>query len=165
MKKEIDFFELFLQLSEQLTAFTSFQLVGTGEARSYYNTTLSIIGEDLLRELLLAFHSIQEETNDEVGFDRALRHQILSDLKLGPIARNMIKMWFVGTWYQLPDTWREKYGVSAEDKTFVVSANAYREGLLWPTIGAHPMGAKAPGYGTWSAPPSIPSINDSLNPE
>jgi len=30
------------------------------------------------------------------------------------------------------------------------------EGLLWTAIGAHPAGAKAPGYGSWAEQPRIP---------
>ena len=152
-------FQSFLQLSETLTAFTSFQLQATGEAESYYNTVQDVVGEAIFKELLLTFEKIQTDTGDSgPNFDEALRHQILSNEKLGPIARNIIKMWFVGTWYQLPTYWLEKYGVSSENGTFVVSPNAYKEGLLWPTIGAHPTGAKAPGYGTWTAPPKIPEV-------
>ncbi len=152
-------FQSFLQLSEKLTAFTSFQLQGTGEAEVYFNTARDAVGESTFTELLLTFEKIQTDAGeDESKFDEGLRHQILSNTKLGPIARNIIKMWFVGTWYQLPDYWLEEHGVSSEDSTFVVSANAYKEGLLWPTIGAHPSGAKAPGYATWSAPPKIPKV-------
>jgi hypothetical protein len=39
----------------------------------------------------------------------------------------------------------------------VVSAASYTEGLLWPTIGANPNGAKAPGYASWAQPPRIPA--------
>lgn len=110
--------------------------------------------------LLLTFEKIiTDVASNDTDFDQALRHKILGDTKLGPIARNIIKMWFVGTWYQLPDYWLEKYGMNNNDTTFVVSPNAYKEGLLWPTIGAHPMGAKAPGYATWTAAPKIPEIN------
>jgi len=36
-----------------------------------------------------------------------------------------------------------------------VSPASYTEGLLWPTIGANPPGAKAPGFGTWAYPPVL----------
>ncbi len=151
-------FQFFLKLSEKLTAFTSFQLQGTGVAEAYYSTVKNVVGVTIFQELIDTFNKIQTDSDDETSLDKEIRHRILSNSKLGPVARNIIKMWFVGTWYQLPNYWLEKYGVSNSDSTFVVSENAYKEGLLWPTIGAHPMGAKAPGYGTWEDPPKIPTV-------
>ena len=153
-------FQSFLNLSETLTAFTSFQLQGTGQAEEYFLTIQKGIGKNILQELLVTFDKIKTEAQDDkILLDKALRHEILGHDKLGPFTRSIIKLWFVGTWYQLPDHWLEKYGSSSNQTTYVVSPNAYKEGLLWPTIGAHPMGAKAPGYGTWTAPPKIPKIN------
>ena len=37
----------------------------------------------------------------------------------------------------------------------VVSAAAYREGLVWPAAGTHPMSAKQPGFGTWAKPSAL----------
>ena len=53
--------------------------------------------------------------------------------------------------------WTESFGALENDVTFVVSPAAYTEGLLWRAIGARPHGAKAPGYGSWAAPPRIES--------
>ena len=86
---------------------------------------------------------------------RGLRREIFSDPKLGPVARALVKLWYVGTWYELPADWRDAYGQNDRDRTFVVSASAYTEGLLWPAIGANPSGAKAIGYGMWAAPPLV----------
>jgi hypothetical protein len=48
----------------------------------------------------------------------------------------MVKMWYLGSWLGQ-----------------VVSADAYKEGLVWPAIGTHPPAAKQPGYASWSLPP------------
>lgn len=149
----------FLSFSTVLTDFTEFQLQGTGQAELYYTTVTGIVGEQTMSELLQAYRSIQDKALDDPDlFHKRLRADILSDAKLGPIARNIIKLWYVGTWYQLPQAWRESFGVKDNDKDFIPSPTSYVEGLLWPAIGAHPPGAKAPGYGTWSAPPQIPKI-------
>ncbi|KXX68483.1 hypothetical protein [Flammeovirga sp. SJP92] len=150
----------FLQLSVKLTAFSEFQLQGTGQLEEYYDAVYQIIGEKNMIQLLTTFDEIQDDTgSDEVAFDKQFRAKVLSDEKLGPITRSIIKLWFVGTWYQLPKSWNDTFGLLENDKTYVISPSAYKEGLLWPTIGSHPMGAKAPGYGTWSAPPEIPAID------
>ncbi|MGW3913337.1 hypothetical protein ACWEBX_17740, partial [Streptomyces sp. NPDC005070] len=88
-------------------------------------------------------------------FDRALRHRIFGDDRLGPVARNVIKLWYAGMWYALPAEWTDRYGARAAGETSTVTAAAYQEGLLWRAIGANPPGAKAPGYGSWAQPPRI----------
>ncbi len=148
----------FLKLSSVLTDFSEFQLRGTGQADLYYTTTTEIVGEGVMGELLEAFGKVQREAQggDRTLFDEKMRVFILSDEKLGPIARNLIKLWYVGTWYQLPTSWSERFGVAGKDRTFIPSPQSYVEGLLWTAIGAHPPGAKAPGYGTWTEAPLIP---------
>ena len=151
-----DLLEAFLDLSATLTGYSRFRLLGTGQADAYLTTTRGAVGDDVLGELLTTFASVVgDAADDERAFDRGLRARVLSDDKLGPIARNVIKMWFVGTWYQLPQEWRDLYAGRRPDATHVVSPASYTEGLLWPTIGANPPGAKGQGYGSWAAPPAI----------
>lgn len=146
----------FLSLSARLTAFTEFELRGTGQVEHYLATVGAATGEEVFDELLAAHEHLQAR-QDGSAVDALLRREILSDEKLGPIARNIIKLWYVGTWYELPSAWRERFGTREQDFTHVVSPAAYTEGLLWPTIGANPNGAKAPGYGSWAKPPRIPA--------
>lgn len=68
--------------------------------------------------------------------DILVRQRIFDDATLGPLARNLIQLWYLGQW-GFP----------------VISAQAYQEGLVWKAIGAHPQGAKQQGFGTWSSPP------------
>lgn len=145
----------FLEFSTVVTGYQEFELRGAGVAELYYTTVASIVGEAVVFELLEAFRALP---SDPDALDKALRATILSDEKLGPVARNIIKLWFIGTWYQLPSNWRAAFGVSELDRDFIPAPNAYVEGLLWPTIGAHPPGAKAPGYGTWTEAPVIPEV-------
>ncbi|GEP34980.1 hypothetical protein NSZ01_27480 [Nocardioides szechwanensis] len=148
--------EAFLTLSATLTGYSRFRLLGTGQAEPYLATTLDAVGDDALGELLSASTAVHDEAaGDERALDQGLRARILSDDKLGPVARNVIKMWFVGTWYQLPQEWRDAHASRQPDSTHVVSPASYTEGLLWPTIGANPPGAKGQGYGTWSSPPTL----------
>jgi hypothetical protein len=149
-------FDEFLGLSAVLTGYSRFRLLGTGQADLYFTTVRDVVGEPVVKELLQAFGRVRKAGGgDEAALEAALRAEILSDEKLGPIARNVIKLWFVGTWYQLPADWREAHGAHLKDVTFVASPAAYTEGLLWPTIDANPSGAKGPGYGTWAFPPRI----------
>ncbi|KZN64294.1 hypothetical protein N473_15210 [Pseudoalteromonas luteoviolacea CPMOR-1] len=145
----------FIDLSGALTDFNAFALHGTGQVEHYYKTLNDIVGRDTVEQLLCVFQTVYECACDEQMFLTGIRQQIMGDVKLGPVARNIIKLWYTGTWYQLPRTWREAYGKSEQDKTFFVSSASYTEGLLWQAIDANPSGAKGPGYGSWSEPPRI----------
>jgi hypothetical protein len=153
-----EFMEYFLDLSVALTGFSRFHLVGTDQAACYFKTVRNVIGGDLFGELLQTFHRLDvkaQSYEDQSILANGLRSDILGSEKLGPIARNIIKLWYVATWYQLPQSWRDVFGTKENDKTFIPSPQAYPEGLLWPAIGVNPPGAKGPGYATWSEPPSV----------
>ena len=151
-----DLLDDFLALSSALTGFSVYRLKGTGQAEPYLSTATGIIGEAIIRALLSAFRRVVDQAcGDEGAIERGIRRDILSDSKLGPVARNLIKLWYVGTWYALPVEWREAYAAGGRDRTFVVSPDAYTEGLLWPAVGANPSGAKALGYGMWAMAPRI----------
>ena len=153
-----NYIESFLDLSVVLTGFSRFHLQGTGQASLYSSTIRDIIGQALFEEVLETFHRLKleaENSNDESILTNGLRSDLFASEKLGPIARNIIKLWYMATWYQLPQDWRDVFGTPEKDKTFIPSPQAYPEGLLWPTIGVNPPGAKGPGYATWSEPPSV----------
>jgi hypothetical protein len=151
-----DLLDNFLALSSALTGFSVFRLKGTGQAEPYLSTATEIVGDAVVRALLSAFRCIADKAGDDEGaLERGIRRHILSDGKLGPVARNLIKLWYVGTWYVLPVEWRESFANGGRDRTFVVSPDAYTEGLLWPAVGANPSGAKPLGYGMWAMAPRI----------
>jgi hypothetical protein len=148
--------DTFLAFSSEVTAFTTFELYGTGQAQAYLAAVTDVVGEKLLGDLLAAYQLLQSVPRPDRE-DR-LRREIFGDEKLGPIARNIIKLWYIGIWYELPGAWTESFGALPKNVTFMVSASAYTEGLLWTAIGANPSGAKAPGYGSWALPPEIPPV-------
>lgn len=151
-----DALEAFLTLSAALTGYSRFRLRGTGQADAYLATTRTCVGDGVLGDVLAVSQQVHgDAADDAVALDRGIRAHILSDEKRGPVARNLIKMWFVGTWYQLPQEWRDVHGTRPADVTHVVSPASYTEGLLWPTIGANPPGAKGQGFGTWADPPTV----------
>ena len=145
----------FLTFSEAVTGFPAFRLQGTGQAELYCATVRDVVGAGILGELLAAYRGVCAAAGqDQEAVARALRREVFSNPKLGPVARQVIKLWYLGIWYQLPAGWRAAYGQSPHDRTFVVSPASFTEGLLWPTIGANPSGAKPFGYGMWAKPPS-----------
>jgi hypothetical protein len=142
--------QLFLDFSVEFTCFTRFELLATGQAQTYLDTAHDIVGP-ILDELLAAHAALPK-----VGRVVTIRRTILGDEKLGPVARAITKLWYIGIWYELPPSWTETYGARSKNTSFMVTPSAYAEGLLWRAIGAHAPGAKAPGYGSWKDPPVIP---------
>lgn len=142
----------FADLSALLTGFGRIELLGTGMASSYLRAIDAVLPEGVLDEVLGAFGRLPPGT-DPGARDAALRSSILDDPKLGPVARNLIVVWYCGTWTALPDAWRAAYGTSPLDTDRVLSAESYQAGLQWVAAGAHPAGALQQGYGAWSAAP------------
>lgn len=152
----------FLSFSSEFTGFSVFALRGTGEAEAYLDAAIGAVGKEVVNELLDAHGKLSGASQEER--EGNIRRQILGDPKLGPVARCVIKMWFAGIWYRLPEAWVSAYGPLEDNATFTVRPSSYPEGLLWKTIGANPPGAKAPGYGSWAAPPRIPDPREGLPP-
>ncbi len=146
--------DLFLGLSEVLTGFGRFQLLGTAMAGDYLRTLDVALPAGVLDELLAAYEQLPEEAAREA----AVAAQILGEPKLGPVARNLILLWYCGTWTALPDNWRAAYGVSLLDITRVISSESYQAGLQWEAVGAHPAGSRQQGFGAWSLAPEGSSL-------
>ncbi len=139
----------FADLSALLTGFGRIQLLGTGMVGSYLHAVDAALPEGVVDELLDAFGRLAPGA----GREAAVCSAILGDPKLGPVARNLIVVWYCGTWTAMPDAWRSAYGTSPLDEDRVLSAEAYQAGLQWVAAGAHPAGALQQGYGAWSAAP------------
>ena len=138
----------FLGLSAILTGSSRFELLSTAMASDYLHTFDEILPTGIVDELLGTLEQLPPENHKEPG-----AAQILKDPKLGPVARNLILLWYCGTWTPMPDAWRAQFGASELDVRHVVSAKAYQAGLQWVVAGAHPAGAQQQGFGAWSMSP------------
>lgn len=151
---ETDLLPRFLALSCALTGFSDHELRGTGQAELYLATACDMAGQNMVCGLLDAFGAC-DISEDDQAMDRHLRLCILSHACFGPMARNLIKLWYVGTWHSLDRDWHEQFGGNPQDHDHIPSPTSYTEGLLWPAIGANPPGAKPFGYGMWATPPRV----------
>jgi hypothetical protein len=159
MKKAKNPAEPFLALSAILTGFEQVELLGTGLVDAYYDEVVSIIGKTFSDELWkTTVQVIAQHGKDEAQLETAVRREILASPLLGPIARNIIQMWYVGNWNELPSSWQQVYGVNPNDTTRVISPEAYEQGLVWDAIGAHPPAAKQPGFDSWRLLPKEDSL-------
>lgn len=150
--------EYFLDFSVAATGFSRFELQGTGQASLYFETVVEQIGEEILGELLQTFNELVQSAEKEYKpaiFTEGLDYKIMASGKLGPVARNIIKLWYIATWDSLPSQWQNWYATSEDNSPFIPSPQAYPEGLVWRAVGVNPPGAKPQGYGTWSDPPSV----------
>lgn len=134
-----------VDLSCALTGFERFELLGTGLADTFLDTLTSVLPAGVLDRLLASA--------EQVGAGNAGVQGVLDDPELGAPARALLLLWYTGTWYPLPQEWRQEYGSSPLDTRHVVGAQAYRGGLQWVAAGAHPVGAQAQGFGAWAMPP------------
>lgn len=148
--------QVFTELSVALTGFDRAELAGTGMLQTYYDTLLRVIGEREAGHLLqTAAEALAQDR--QLGGDVALRARVIENERYGPVVVNLIKLWYLGTWYPLSAAYRDVNGSTADDVEHIVSSQGYREGLVWRAAGAHPMGAKPPGFGSWAEPP-FPSL-------
>jgi len=90
-------FQAFIALSSELCGFSEVTLRGTGYAEAYFSTVLDIAGTAVVDELLTTYDRLPAGSPE--ARDSALRARILSDEKLGPIARNIVKLWYTSIWY------------------------------------------------------------------
>jgi hypothetical protein len=142
----------FMAFSSALTGFSLVELFGTGVADTYYDTLTHILGPATVEQLLAAY--------EQAGADEAALPKLLADPLYGPLARSVIKLWYSGSWEQLPPAVVARLPVPPVDNVNrVISAETYLEGLMWKAIDAHPMGGKPLGYGSWALPPRPVSSN------
>lgn len=150
----------FRAVSSALTGFADIDLMAAGMGEAYWNELVSIAGITIAGEFLSACGEVFARSRDERSLEHNLRTHIMDDPKFGPLARNVIVLWYMGQWNALPPSWADAYGGSVDDVTHVLSPQAYREGLVWPAFGSHPRAAKATGFGSWAEPPLIPINTD-----
>jgi hypothetical protein len=114
--------DAFLRVSVALTGFDRVALLGTGMVDDYLRTLEQAVPADVLDTLLAA-------ADADVS-------ALLDDATVGPVAQEVIVLWYCGTWDGAP-----------------VSPDAYVAGLQWVAAGAHPIGARQQGFGSWAVAP------------
>lgn len=155
MEKHLDELETFTAISVPLTGYTRVELLATGMAAPYLDAIRGIIGASTLAGYLREVAAIlQRSGGKEPELNREIRMHLLASLQYGPLTRNIVHMWYWGSWLALPDDWVAQYGKDIQHNTqHFISATAYTEGLIWNATGTHPQGAKQPGFGSWSVLP------------
>ncbi len=137
---------LFKKLSAIITGFTVADIEGTGMAKTYLDVIKKELGEVWTKQLLITLSRydldrvlknndhVKKATINSVGIE-----EVLHDKKYSDQIKLIIYLWYTGQWNGA--------------NPYIISSAAYIEGFIWKAIGAHPMGAKQPGFDTWSFPP------------
>lgn len=131
----------FAECGVTLTGFELYDLLATGMADLYLATARDQVGAAVLDAVLAA---VERDLDGLRG----------TELE---VARALAYLWYTGAWPRLAP---EAHGLlrrTVANVEFVVSPDAYPEGLVWRTFHGHPAGAKPPGFGTWALrPPPLP---------
>jgi hypothetical protein len=137
--------EAFLRLSSHLTGVADLDPTLADHYLSRFQDQPAC-GE-ALPNLLRALAAIEQTPGD---VEAAIERGIMADPTLGPPARQLIYLWYVGAFFesypldqtQRRGTWR--YGAEAED---------YGRGLMWSVVRAHAPMTPGGSAGYWSEPP------------
>ena len=148
---------LFIDLSSVLTGFSHEELWGTGMVQTFYDSVNLIIGEREMGKLLGVSSSVLKgkkniTTNITSKVEAEIEKKILNSDRYGPVSFNIIRLWYLGAWKQLPREWRNNFGATSYDVDHIISSQAYQESLVWTAGETHPMGAKQQGFGAWASP-------------
>jgi hypothetical protein len=150
---------VFLQISAALTGYSEVKLESTGMLDDYFCVLMKEQDHEGVRAFLAKAKQILPPNADVIknikkAFidlpNTATRTNTPFDqMSYNGLAQRIILLWYTGIW----TTMNWKGTKSQDDRTAVVSAQAYQEGLIWETAGTHPSGAKQPGFGSWHEPP------------
>lgn len=143
----------FAALSQVLTAYGPDVILPKNNTQNMAQDYLDVLNRpdlvspEVIQLLTQKWTSIA--TQPQQQWEQLVQSNIMNNTQLAPVAQNIIYMWYLGIWYDL----------TTAGNDFVVSSKAYRNGLVWGTIGAHPMGFSEEVFGYWNTPAVIPPIN------
>ena len=140
---------VFVSLSSALTGVSAAQLKPQidpiGIADQYFATLTGNVSATTLADLGAAFQAIADPVQAAT--------KVLADPVLGPVARSIMKLWLMGAWYN---------PANPAQAVNVVSAQAYKESLVWKVMQSHPMGYSMFTFGYWSKTP--PPLDQFITP-
>lgn len=114
-------------------------------AEQYFRTLRENVPAETVQELFATFDVV----NSAQGLQKAAE-AVLGHPAAGPVARSIIKLWLLSTWYDPQDP-----SVAVK----IISSQAYKEGLVWKIMQSHPIGFSMWTFGYWAEdPPPLPAF-------
>ncbi len=163
--------DAFVQLSALLTGFSADLLRPAPDPSELAPTYYAFMGERLgpTRDALVqtyasmaggvAVADMTPEQKTDIGT------QILhaQDGQIGEAAQALMKLWYLGSWYQPFDY--GDYKALPFDPGYVVNPLAYTQGLAWQVMQSHAMGDSNWLFGYWTEePPPLDVFTGSPSP-
>ncbi len=144
----------FLSFSALLTGFSEVELEGTGVAPLHLKALMQKAGAEIAGELLAGARQALAQPDPAA----AVQSGMWQSPKLGPLVRNLVVLWYVGSWTPMPSQWQEQYLWSQPDLStspeWLSPPQPYEEALVWKAIFAHPAGTRPTGFASWAQPPA-----------
>jgi len=149
--------ESFVQLSALLTGIAAEKLAPAVDPvnikQVYFDLARKESG-DTFQQLLSIFDQNQGKPPDEIA--EIILTQ--SGAAVGNLARTLMLVWYLGSWYAP----RDPPQYSNFPSSTVVSPDAYTQGWVWRVAQAHPMGFSPLIFGYWGQTP--PPLSDFIVP-
>jgi hypothetical protein len=152
-------FYVFLKISAHLTGFNEEELASTGMHETYYYNLMKEGDQATVRSFLTKAEEILKGTTQ---IDKKIAECFLprtgtkrsasvsyDDMPYHGLARRIILLWYTGLWTTM--NWKDTK--SQDQRTTMVSSQAYKQGLIWTAAETHPAGAKQPGPNSWGKQP------------
>lgn len=135
--------ETFVALSSILTGYPKSTLKPGADihrlSELYLKTLNAEVPSEVISDLNSTFLGLSNPN------EASVKAAIVNNSALGLVAKNIIKMWYLGIWYNLNDK---------PDESYVISSSAYTNGMVWSTMYAHPMGYSEGNFGYWNTAPN-----------
>lgn len=106
---------------------------------------------------------LQIAKDNRLSQDNIIAKVNASDNDTKFLARSIVLLWYLGSWYEPGDLKNAATSPGSVDKPItqkVLSPKAYTQGLVWQIVGAHPMGYSNLQFGYWSRDPHDPNSNN-----
>jgi hypothetical protein len=151
---EPDFLDAFVTVSCATTGFTALELQGTGLIDAHANLVVGVLAASgNADQFMNAMVTLAAAPDPSTAIPAAMQ-----DRFMGPLLSNVIALWYLGQWLQLPASWYVDGPQPAVDTDTIPSPLAYAQAFAWRIAGAHPPGSRPTGYGGWGLQPVMTDI-------
>jgi len=156
-----EFLDAFLSVSCTMTGLTALELQGTGLIDDHANLFVGMLAASGNSDQFInAMLTLAEAPDPSTAIPAAME-----DRFMGPLLSNLISLWYLGEWLQLPASWYVDGTPQPDvDTNTIPSPLAYAQAFAWRIAGAHPPGSRPTGYGGWALEPTLSDIASSVAP-
>ena len=143
--------DAFVAVSSEVTGITVLELEATGLIDAHAGLFLTILdASNNADQFINAIETLAASPNPAKAIPGAMK-----DAFFGPLLSNLVSLWYLGEWLQLPAGWYVRGAQPLIDTSTIPSPLAYAQAFAWRDAGAHPPGSRPTGYGGWALTPVV----------